>query len=166
MPFASSKRIDVYLEPLNQVMDLYAINSIHRIAAFLAQLAHESGSLVYVKEIAAGTAYEGRKDLGNIHPGDGQKYKGRGLIQITGRGNYQALTDHFKVDFINNPTLLEQPLYATLSAGWFWDKMNLNALADQVTEDSFKKITKKINGGLNGYDDRVSHWKRCKAALV
>jgi putative chitinase len=146
-------------------MDKYFIVTPARIAAFLAQLAHESGSFRYVREIASGTAYEGRKDLGNVNPGDGVKFKGRGLIQLTGRSNYEAFKKQFGVDVVANPVLVEQPYYATLAAGWFWDKKKLNALADLGTEAGFKSITKKINGGLNGYEDRLMHWARCRSAL-
>lgn len=149
-----SKNIDVFLEPLQNTLEKYQINTPKRIACFLAQIAHESGSLRYVKEIASGEAYEGRKDLGNIYVGDGVKFKGRGLIQITGRANYQALGKYLGIDLIAKPELLEQPLYAALSAGWFWDKRKLNALADIM---NFEKITRLINGGLNGYEDRLKY---------
>ena len=87
MPFAKA-RIPSFVAPLNAAMYEFHINSPLRQAAFIAQIAHESGELRYVKEIASGAAYEGRKDLGNTQPGDGMRYKGRGLIQITGRNNY------------------------------------------------------------------------------
>jgi putative chitinase len=143
-------------------MEMYDINTPKRQAAFLAQLAHESGSLRYVKEIASGEAYEGRKSLGNTEPGDGVRFKGRGLIQITGRANYKAVGDALDYDFITNPEHLERPGAAAMSAGWFWDKRNLNALADV---DDFKKITKLINGGYTNYPDRLQHWERIKKIL-
>lgn len=157
-----SKNIDVFLEPLQKTLEKYEINTPKRIACFLAQIAHESGSLKYVKELASGEAYEGRKDLGNIYVGDGVKFKGRGLIQITGRANYQALGKYLGVDLIAKPELLEQPLYAALSAGWFWDKRKLNALADIM---NFEKITRLINGGLNGYEDRLKYLEAAKKVL-
>jgi putative chitinase len=171
LTFASGKSIDKFLQPLNDVMQLFNINTKPRMAAFLAQIAHESGSLAYVKEIASGKDYDTgskAKSLGNTPEadGDGQKYKGRGLIQITGKANYQALTDHFKVDFVNHPELLEQPLYAATSAGWFWHTRGLNEIADLDNEEAFKKITKRINGGLNGWNDRLALWKQCKKALA
>lgn len=162
MPFASAANIAKYLAPLNNAMDKYQINNPKRQAAFLAQLAHESGSLKYVREIASGEAYEGRKDLGNTQPGDGVRFKGRGLIQITGRTNYEDLGVALNFDFIKEPEKLELPGAATLSAGWFWYKNGLNDLADK---DEFKKITKKINGGYNGLKDRAEHWYRCQKAL-
>lgn len=142
---------------------------------FLAQVSHESGSFFYTEELASGAAYEGRKDLGNVVAGDGEKYKGRGFIQITGRANYHAVGQALGADFINNPTLLgaknvercssEQLKYAALSAGWFWNKTALTAIADRIdlsnpvdeepNLDLFKEITHKINGGYNGLADRL-----------
>ncbi len=157
-----SKNIDLFLEPINKTLEKYEINTPKRIACFLAQIAHESGSLRYVKEIASGEAYEWRKDLGNVYLGDGVKFKGRGLIQITGRANYQALGKYLGVDLIAKPEILEQPLYAALSAGWFWQKKKLNTIADVM---DFQKITRLINGGLNGYDDRLAYLKQANQAL-
>jgi putative chitinase len=143
-------------------MERYEINTPRRQAAFLAQIAHESGSLRYVEEIASGEAYEGRADLGNTEPGDGKRFKGRGLIQITGRTNYKAVGDALGFDFIKEPEKLELPGAASYSAAWFWDSRNLNRHADI---DGFQTITRKINGGLNGYDDRLKHWEIAKKAL-
>lgn len=120
-------------------------------AAFIAQIGHESGQLVYVREIwgptPAQTKYEGRADLGNTVPGDGLKCRGRGLIQITGRANYAACGEALGLDLINHPELLEQPQYACMSAAWFWATKGLNTLADA---GDFDRITKRINGWLNG----------------
>jgi putative chitinase len=162
IPYALSGNIKKFLIPLNNTMMKFQINTPKRIAAFLAQLAHESGSLTYVKEIASGEAYEGRKDLGNVHKGDGIKFKGRGLIQCTGRANYEAISKELHIDCINKPELLEDAENAALTAGWFWNKKNLNSLADN---DNFVTITRKINGGTNGLDDRKQHWERCKKVL-
>lgn len=162
MPFASEANIRKFTIPLTMTMDKYQINTVERQAAFLAQLAHESGSLKYVREIASGEAYEHRRDLGNVEPGDGVKFKGRGLIQVTGRANYQALSIALNYDFIKDPEALEKPGAASLSAGWFWNLKKLNDLADS---GDFKKITKRINGGYNGMADRVNHWYRCQKAL-
>lgn len=119
-----------YLPFLNKYFEKYEVNTTDRIAAFLAQIGHESAELRYVEEIASGKAYEGRKDLGNTQPGDGVKYKGRGLIQITGRSNYTAISKDLDVDFVSNPKLLQEPEYAVLCAFWYWSKHNLNKLAD------------------------------------
>lgn len=162
MPFATQNNCVAFAEPLTKAMEKYEINTPRRQAAFLAQLAHESGSLRYVEEIASGEAYEGRKDLGNIHPGDGKRFKGRGLIQITGRSNYKDVSEELKYDFVSNPEALEKPGAASFSAAWFWFSRHLNRLADI---DAFEKITKRINGGLNGYKDRLEHYERAKKAL-
>jgi len=153
---ATDKRIDLFLEPINETMERYEINTPLRQAHFLAQVGHESGELRYVRELASGKAYDtGKlaKALGNTTEadGDGQRYKGRGLIQITGTANYRAVGADLGEDFLANPQLLEQPKYAALSAGWFWNKRNLNTYADK---DDVKTITKRINGGLNGFEDR------------
>lgn len=164
MPNAG-KRVPAFLHPLNDAMQEFSIHTGDRMAAFLAQLAHESGELRYVRELASGESYEGRADLGNTEPGDGVRYKGRGLIQLTGRSNYQSLSDYFNTDFIGAPSLLESPDWACRSAGWYWDTRGLNALADLGDEDSFKAITRKINGGLNGWEDRLKYWIRARRVL-
>ena len=161
MPHAKS-RVQDFLEPLNAAMREFHINTPVRQAAFLAQIAHESGELRYVKEIASGAAYEGRKDLGNTQPGDGMRYKGRGLIQITGRNNYAECGKAMGVDLITNPELLETNDLACRSAAWFWASRGLNDLADK---GDFKRITKRINGGYNGLKERQAYHARAKMAL-
>lgn len=151
---------------LTEAMNKYEINSKERIAAFLAQIAHESGELRYVKEIWGPTEaqkrYEGRKDLGNIHPGDGEKYKGRGLIQVTGRNNYQKCGRALELPLESKPELLESPEHASMSAAWFFGTHGCNEMAD---DGNFEAITRKINGGLNGWSHRVKYWSRAKEAL-
>lgn len=161
MPHAGS-RAETYHPFLLQAMDEFQINTPQRQAAFLAQIAHESGSLRYVKELASGEAYEGRKDLGNLYPGDGVRYKGRGLIQITGRANYAECGLALAADLTHRPELLETPELACKSAAWFWWKRGLNELADK---DDFKLITRKINGGYNGYQDRLAYYERAQQVL-
>jgi putative chitinase len=136
-----------------------------RIAAFLGQLAQESGELRYVCEIASGEAYECRADLGNCKAGDGMRFKGRGLMQITGRTNYLNCSLALFGDdrLLREPELLEQPLAAADSAGWFWETNGLNELADN---GDFEAITRRINGGLNGYGQRVIYWRRAQKALA
>ena len=145
----------VYVPVLNTAMNRYQIVGSKRVAAFIAQIGHESGQLKYVKEIwgptAAQTRYEGRVDLGNTQPGDGSKYRGRGLIQITGRANYKACGEALGLDLINQPELLEKPQHACMSAAWFWATKGLSTLAD---EGKFETITRRINGGGNGMADR------------
>lgn len=165
MPFATDENIDKFLSHLNDTMATFEIDTPMRQAHFLAQIAHESGSLRYVREIASGKAYEGRKDLGNLMSGDGPKFKGRGLIQLTGRINYSAFNDFTKKEYnlLEHPERVEQPDLAALVAGWFWNRNKLNELADQ---DQLLKITKKINGGFNGLEDRTEHLERAKSVLL
>ena len=158
---AAAKRAD-YLPFIQQAMQEFEITSYLREAAFLAQLAHESGELRYMEEIASGAAYEGRKDLGNTQPGDGKRYKGRGPIQLTGRANYQKYGDLLGLDLINNPTIAATKEVGFRIAGQFWKLNGLNALADQ---QDFKQITKRINGGYNGLDDRTKYYNRAKQVL-
>lgn len=151
-----------YVQPLNDTMVKYEINTPIRKQHFLAQVLHESMNLYYVKEIASGKAYEGRKDLGNINAGDGPRYKGRGFIQVTGRANYAAISKDLGIDFVSNPELLETPEYAALSAGWFWNKKGLNKLADK---DDALAITKAVNGGKNGLEDRLKKLRMLKSVI-
>lgn len=155
-------RIDIFLPFLNKYAEQYQLNTKLRIAAFLAQIGHESGQLRYVEELASGAAYEGRKNLGNTLPGDGVKFKGRGLIQITGRSNYTLLSKDFGINFIEFPALLSSPEWAVRSAYWFWDKNNLNALADI---SDLRAITRRINGGYNGLADREALYKKALEIL-
>ena len=151
----SVSRTQAWADPISAAMALWDISSSARQAAFLARIGHESGRLVYVRELwgptAAQTGYEGRADLGNTEAGDGKRFMGRGLIQITGRANYQRVSDALGTDFVSSPELLEQPSNAALSAAWFWNIHGLNDLADA---GDFETITRRINGGLNGYADR------------
>lgn len=165
MPHAG-KRAAIFADPISEACNRYQINTSLRLAAFLAQVAHESGSLLYVKELASGEAYDtGRlaAALGNTpaDDDDGRRYKGRGLIQITGTANYWACSLAMFGDdrLLHNPELLEQPGNAAMSAAWFWDSRKLNIPADA---GDFRKITKKINGGYNGWEDRLKFYARAK----
>ena len=157
----------VYVPVLNTAMNRYQIVGSKRAAAFIAQIGHESGQLKYVKEIwgptAAQSRYEGRADLGNTQSGDGSKYRGRGLIQITGRANYKACGDALGLDLINQPQLLEKPQHACMSAAWFWATKGLSTLAD---EGKFETITRRINGGVNGLADRQMLYARALKVLA
>ncbi len=138
-----------------------------RIAAFLAQIGHESGDFVHTREIWGPTAaqkrYEGRADLGNTEPGDGSRFRGRGLIQVTGRYNYRMVSNGLGVDFVRDPVLLEHPVNAARSAAWWWANNGCNEIAD--TGD-FERLTKRINGGLNGYADRLQRWALAKEVIA
>ena len=171
MPAASSTRAEIFLPYLNAAMEEFEINTPVRQAAFLAQIAHESGSLRYVRELASGATYDtGRlaARLGNTpeDDGDGEKYRGRGLIQITGTANYSACSAALYGDsqhLLDHPELLELPDAAARSAAWFWWSRGLNELADA---GDFLRVTKRINGGTNGMDDRLAYWSRAKGVLA
>lgn len=162
MPFSTGEKRKLFCEPLSEAMSEFEINTPKRIAAFVAQIAHESGSLQYVRELADGFVYEGRGDLGNTSTGDGVKYKGRGLLQITGKANYRTCGSALGLDLVAFPALLEEPRNACRSAGWFWKTRNLNRLADA---DQFGALSRAINGGWNGLDDRISHWLRARKVV-
>ena len=167
LPNAGAKA-GVFAPVLNAATGHFGILTLAQMAAFIAQIGHESGHLRYVREIWAPTkqqmGYEGRKDLGNTFPGDGSRYRGRGLLQITGRANYRQCSLALFGDerLLQQPQLLEQPQWAAESAGWFWQLYGLNELADQ---DQFNSITRRINGGLNGLQDRLQLWARARAVL-
>ena len=164
-PDASDSLIARYSGPLAEKMTQSGINTPLRIAHFLAQIGHESSELRYCEEIASGAAYEGRKDLGNNQPGDGVRFKGRGLIQLTGRSNYAAYGKARGMDLTTKEgcaTLASDPALAVDVACWFWTEHGLNELADK---DDVTKITKRINGGLNGFDDRKAQLSRAKFFL-
>lgn len=142
-----------------------AIDTPLRQAHFLAQIGHESGELRFREELASGAAYEGRADLGNAQPGDGPKYKGRGLIQLTGRANYGAYGQALgqEKDLLKKPErVAEDAALCVDAAGWFWERRKLNELADR---DDLIGITRRINGGTNGLDDRKRLLQRAKSLL-
>lgn len=183
----------VFVPALNDAMARFKIEGRVRVAAFLAQVGHESGQLrtlvenlnysaeglvrTWPKRFNLDTAtsfarkpeqianivYASRLGNGPAVTGDGWKYRGRGLIQVTGWVNYQACGSALSLDLLTRPELLEQPAYAALSAAWFWSNNGLNALADA---DKFETITRRINGGLNGQEDRLKLWKKATAVLA
>jgi len=157
----SKQRAAQFITPLTAAMAHYHINTPARVAMFLAQVMHESGRLRYVRELASGDAYEGRRDLGNLQKGDGRRYKGRGLIQITGRSNYRACSQALHGDdrLIDDPERLEQPDDAAQSAAWYWQSRNLNHFADA---GEILTVTRRINGGTNGLDERIAYWEKAK----
>ncbi|PMU93758.1 MULTISPECIES: glycoside hydrolase family 19 protein [unclassified Pseudomonas] len=163
----AGRQAGVFVPVLNTAMNRYGIVGTPRAAAFIAQVGHESGQLRFVREVWGPTAqqagYEGRADLGNTVKGDGSKYRGRGLIQITGRANYAACGEALDLDLLSNPELLELPQHAAMSAAWFWSTKGLNTLADL---GDFVKITRRINGGINGLEDRLQLWDKAKKVLA
>lgn len=155
-------RLDAHLPYIAPAMERAKIDTLQRVAAFLAQLAHESSEYLFMEEIADGSAYEGRDDLGNVFPGDGPKFKGHGPIQITGRNNHKACGEALEIDLIANPRLICLPEYGTAAACWFWNNRELSLLADR---DWFKEITRRINGGYTHLDRRVAYWERNRTLL-
>jgi putative chitinase len=160
----TAQKAALFLGPLLSTMMRYQINTPLRKAHFLAQIGHESGGLKYVEELSDGKAYEWRLDLGNSQPGDGPKFKGRGLIQLTGRKNYAAYAQRCGSDLLAEPEkLASDPGLAADCAGWFWSEKNLNPFADR---DDIRQITRRINGGLNGLPDRTQRLQRAKLWLM
>ena len=162
MPTLSADKAAEYLPLLNAAMAEAQINTPRRQAAFLAQLAHESGELKYFEELASGAAYEGRRDLGNTQPGDGRRYKGRGPIQLTGRANYRAAGEALGLDLEGDPEQAARPDVGFRTAGWFWNSRDLSPLADA---GDFREITHRVNGGYNGMADREKYYATAKRAL-
>lgn len=196
MPGAKGVNLEKFCLPLNDSMVKHGIDNPKRIAAFLAQLAHESNSFsatvenlnysaqgllkifgkyfnpttanlfAHKPEQIANKVYANRLGNGPELSGDGYRFRGRGLIQITGKTNYQAASKGLGLpagnDFVAHPELLEGPVYACESAAWFWNSRGLSLLADA---DNFRQITIKINGGLNGWDDRLAFWNAAKLVL-
>jgi putative chitinase len=167
---------------MNNLCPTYAIDTPREYAHFLAQACHETDHFKTLQEYAKGNAYEGRLDLGNMQPGDGIKFKGRGIFQTTGRANYLQLgIKKGRRDlFINTPELLEQPEYAVWSACEFWNTRNLNDPANHADGDILKKkykgnvldvspiefISITINGGYNGMDERKKYYAIAQGMLT
>lgn len=166
------KSAGVFVPAINEAVKRWLINTPKRMAAFLAQIGHESGQLQWTRELGS-NAYLAKYDTGPLAKklgntpeadGDGQKYRGRGLIQITGRYNYKKCSAALFGDLrlLDTPELLEQPEGAAQSAGWFWYSKGLNQLADR---SEFTKITRIINGGENGISERRELWLRATKVL-
>jgi putative chitinase len=162
MPTLSPEKATLYLPCLKAAMIEASIATPRRAAAFLAQLAHESCELRAWIEGASGTAYEGRKDLGNVFPGDGPRFKGRGPIQLTGRVNYRAAGDALGLLLETQPELAAEREVGFRVAAWYWRTRGLNALADV---GDFDRITRRINGGLNGKAQRDAYYVRALDVL-
>lgn len=157
VPGIPAEKIAAYVEPLNAAMTRGGIDNPVRQAAFIAQLAVESDSFRTFEEYASGRAYEGRADLGNTHAGDGERYKGRGAIQITGRHNYESVSAYTGVDFVAQPELLEAPENAFTTAAWYWTSRNLNQVADTA---GIVRVSELVNGGHHALDRRVRDFQR------
>lgn len=192
IPDAKASNIEKYYDPLVAAMEHFNINTPNRIAAFLANLAHESGSFNTTEENLmysakrlmqvfpryfrgrnvnlyhrqpqkiANVVYANRMGNGDKASGDGWRYRGRGLIQLTGKTNYEMLGEAIGADIASDPDWILTPEGATISAGWFWSSRGLNDLADDV---NLREITRKINGGFNGHDDRVRKYRHIRKVL-
>ena len=161
-PNSKDAIVDPLVVYLNRYMPRYGVNNYLRIIHFLAQAAHESASFRTLREYASGAAYEGRKDLGNTQKGDGVRYRGRGIFQLTGRANYRRIGQVLGVDLENNPLLAERPDISVLTALEYWKSRNLNAYADA---NDIRSITRRINGGLNGFEDRKHYLARASSVI-
>lgn len=163
MPYCPLARAKQFADPINDTLERFDINkNKQRIAFFLATIAVESGELRYTEEIASGAAYEWRKDLGNVFAGDGRRFKGSGIIQLTGRGNATRAGLYFGEDFISHPEKMRQLPYAVLTAGWFWLTHNLNHHCDR---GDFRRVTRIVNGGLTHIAEREAYLARAKKVL-
>ena len=156
-PNLSADRAAALTPHLNRAMAEAGITTQRQQAAFIAQLAQESGGFRYFEELASGAAYEGRRDLGNTQPGDGRRFKGRGPIQLTGRANYRAAGRALGLDLENNPELVSRPDVGFRVAAWFWNSRGLNGIAES---GDFREVTRRINGGYNGLAVRQQYYQR------
>ena len=137
-----------------------------RVAHFIAQGAHETGGFIFFKELGGPSyfkKYDGRKDLGNNQPGDGARFAGRGMFQLTGRANYTAAAKETGLDLVNKPELASDPEFSVLLAVNYWKSRNINPKADA---DDLEGVTRKINGGVNGLADRAKYLARAKGILL
>lgn len=177
---ATLQRAINWLDPLTAAMDVFAITTPKRMCAFLPNIGQESGHLLYVREIWGPTPaqmrYEGRKDLGNLRPGDGRRYLGRGLIQLTGHANAIEARDGMRKylpgvpDFEKSPELLELPRWAAYSAGWFWARHSINVFADAGDFDGVCDVINRGHktveeGDSNGYAQRLALWNAARPAF-
>lgn len=159
VPSLSLSKAESVAKRLSEAMSEAKIRTPLQKAAFVAQLAHESGGFKWLEELASGREYEGRRDLGNTHPGDGVRFKGRGYIQLTGRANYAAAGRALHLDLINHPSLAAQPANAARVAAWYWNTRGLNPIA---ARGDFREVTRRINGGYNGLAAREHYYRLAK----
>lgn len=164
MPGAGD-RAELYAPHLEAVRWRWVGDKPEHVAMWLAQLAHESGQLRYVRELASGNAYEGRADLGNTQPGDGPRFRGRGLIQLTGRDNYARAAAALGLPLLEHPELLETPANAAAVSGWFWHWARCGGRMDAAA-DPVLAVTRRINGGTNGLDARRAYYAEALAGIA
>jgi len=166
MPRAQFRAYSFWPE-LGEHMREFGIEGKLREAAFLATIAVESGELQYTKELWGPTPqqerYEGRADLGNTEPGDGSRFRGRGLIQLTGRANYQKASEALGIDYVTEPTLMQVAAEASRVSCWWWSAHGCNELADS---GDFKAVTRRVNGGLTAYEKRLAYYEKALQILA
>lgn len=168
MPRLDLGRARQLVAPLDRTLVEFEIVSRRRVAAFLAQTAHESGELLRFEETASGNQYDPRvnprvaKILGNTQPGDGPRYKGRGPLQLTGRWNYRTAGRALGLELERNPTLVATADVGFRAAGWYWEFRGLNAYADQ---SDFWNLTYRINAARSHYSRRRTYYERALEAL-
>lgn len=164
----SQTRYGQLIAAFNDALQEAHCDTVDRAAMFCAQVGHESGGLQWMEEIADGSAYEGRTDLGNAQPGDGQRFKGHGPIQITGRNNHAEVSAWAHARglvptsdyFVQHPAELSGDKYGFLGVVWYWTvARNMNSYADA---GDINGATRAVNGGLNGIDDRTRRWSNCR----
>lgn len=147
------------LKDLNHCLFEFKINTPQRMRHFMAQIAHESGGLKWLKELADGDDYEGRSDLGNTQPGDGRKFKGAGCIQLTGRANYQAFSAYIKDPRVMEGCDYVAEVFPFSSAGFWWNQNKMNTLCDR-SDVTVEDVTRRVNGGTNGLSDRIHYYQK------
>ncbi len=161
---ASQTKIIGAIAPIfSATLDSYGISTRLRIAHFMGQVTHECAGFTTTEEFASGAAYEGRKDLGNTQPGDGKRYKGRGLIQLTGHANYREIGQILGLPLEQDPEMAAEPVISLKIACEYWKKRNINSVADR---DDLINATRLVNGGLNGLEDRRSYLIKAKTELA
>ena len=159
---ANKTRFNELVKEFEKNAAVYKVTTKLRIAHFWAQMAHETGGFRWFAELGGKSyfsKYDGRRDLGNTQPGDGYRFKGRGIINLTGRHNYSEFGKKIGVDLLKNPEKAAEPAIAILVALEYWTDRDLNKYADA---DNLKRITKRINGGFNGLRDRENYLKKIK----
>ena len=164
MPRAMDSRVAEFVKSFNDYAEQFGITTPLRAAHYIAQVAHETGQLKWLEEIASGAQYEGRKDLGNTQKGDGKRFKGRGYLQTTGRANYQAYQNSgfCNGDLMSHPEWLAKQPGCQKASMYYWWKRKINAAADR---DDCRAVTKLINGGYNHYAERAQFTRMAKSAL-
>jgi putative chitinase len=162
-PRAKPWIVDGLADAMPHMVERFSLDTPLRQQHFLAQCAHESDHFQTTREYASGKAYEGRKDLGNVEKGDGERYRGRGLIQLTGRFNYTAASKALDEPYAVHPELVEKFPAAAIVSGWFWAKNAINKHADR---DDIRAVTKVVNGGYNGLQSRTVALGNAKSAFA